>query len=116
MPTEEVGTFGDQIKHVCTAVRILLANAEGKRVPLKEASLEKLKTKEEILAELRRMVDLGTAAIRRVSGKIDGDVVESQFFGKTTRRRRRHQASSLLTSNSSTRIVRASQAITAQRS
>lgn len=85
-PTAEVGTFGDQIKHVCMAMRVLLANAEGKQVQLEEASLDKLKAKEDILAELRRMVDLGTAVIRRVSGKTDGDVVESQFFGKTTRR------------------------------
>src|SRR5262245_54747345 len=85
-PTDEVGTFGDQVKHVCAAMRVLLANAEGKQIPLEEASLDKLKTKEEILPELRRIIDEGAAVIRRVSGKTDGDVVESQFFGKTTRR------------------------------
>jgi hypothetical protein len=48
--------------------------------------LDRLKTKDEILAELRRMVDEGAAVIGRVAGrKMDGDVVESQFFGKTTR-------------------------------
>ncbi len=85
-PTEEVGTFGEQVRHVCMAMRVLLANAEGKQIPLEQVSLDKLKTKEEILAELRKMVDEGAAVIRRVSGKSDGDVVESQFFGKTTRR------------------------------
>jgi uncharacterized damage-inducible protein DinB len=85
-PTEEVGTFGDQVKHVCMAMRVLLANAEGKQVPLKEASLDALKTKEAILAELRKRIDDGAAVIRRVSGETDGESVESQFFGRTTRR------------------------------
>lgn len=85
-PTGEIGTFADQVKHVCMAMRILLANAEGKHIPLDEAGLEKLKTKEEILAELRKRVDEGAAVIRRISGKTDGEVVESQFFGRTTRR------------------------------
>lgn len=85
-PTEEVGTFADQVKHVCMAMRILLANAEGKHVPMEQVNLDGLKTKEEILAELRKRVDEGAAVIRRVSGKTDGDAVESQFFGRTTRR------------------------------
>jgi uncharacterized damage-inducible protein DinB len=85
-PTEEVGTFGDQVKHVCMAMRILLANAEGKQIPLEEVNLDNLKTKDEILAELRKRVDDGAAVIKRVAGKNDGEVVESQFFGKTTRR------------------------------
>ena len=86
-PVEEVGTFADQVKHVCMAMRILLANAEGKHIPLEEVSLDRLKTKDEILAELRKTVDAGAAVIGRVAGKkTDGDVVESQFFGKTTRR------------------------------
>ena len=85
-PVDEVGTFADQVKHVCVAMRILLANAEGKQVPLDEAGLDKLKTKEEILVELRKRVDEGAAVIRRISGKTDAEVVESQFFGRTTRR------------------------------
>ena len=85
-PTEEVSTFGDQVKHVCMAMRILLANAEGRQIPLETVSLDALKTKDEILAELRRMTDEGAAVIKRVSGKNDGDAVESQFFGRTTRR------------------------------
>lgn len=85
-PTEEVETFGDQVKHVCMAMRILLANAEGKQIPLEQVSLDRLKTKEEIIAELRKMTDEGAAVIRRVSGKNDGDAVDSQFFGRTTRR------------------------------
>ncbi|HEV8201800.1 MAG TPA: DinB family protein [Candidatus Polarisedimenticolia bacterium] len=85
-PTPEVGTFGDQVKHVCLAMRVLLANAEGKQVDLKETNLDALKTKEEILAELRKRVDDGAAVIRRISGKTDAEPVESQFFGRTTRR------------------------------
>lgn len=85
-PVEEVGTFGDQVKHVCMAMRILLANAEGKQVPMEQVNLDGLKTREEILAELRKRVDEGAAVIRRISGKTDGDAVESQFFGRTTRR------------------------------
>jgi len=85
-PTDEVGTFADQVKHVCTAMRILLANAEGKQIPLDQAGLDSLKTKEEILVELRKRVDEGTAVILRIPRKHDDDVVESQFFGKTTRR------------------------------
>ena len=85
-PVEEVGTFGDQVKHLCMAMRILLANAEGKQIPLESVNLDALKTKDEILAELRRMTDEGAAVIKRVSGRNDGDVVESQFFGRTTRR------------------------------
>ena len=85
-PTAEVGTFGEQIKHLCMAKRILLANSEGKQIPLEDVSLDGLKSKDEIIAELRRMSDEGAAVIRRVSGRNDGDVVESQFFGRTTRR------------------------------
>jgi uncharacterized damage-inducible protein DinB len=85
-PTDEVGTFGEQVKHVCQAMRVLLANAEGKRIPLEDVNLDTLKTKDEIVAELRKMTDEGAAVIRRVAGKSDGEVVESQFFGKTTRR------------------------------
>ena len=85
-PTEDVGTFADQVKHVCVAMRILLANAEGRHVPMEDVSLDALKTKEAILAELRRMIDEGAAVIRRVSGKNDGEAVDSQFFGRTTRR------------------------------
>ena len=85
-PTKEVDNFGDQLNHACTASRILLANAEGKHLQLKDVSLEKLKTKEEIVAELRKIADEGAAVINRVAGKNDGEVVESQFFGKTTRR------------------------------
>jgi len=85
-PTDEVGTFADQVKHVCMTMKILLANAEEKRIPLDEAGLDTLKTKEEILVELRKRIDEGTAVILRIPRKNDGDVVESQFFGKTTRR------------------------------
>jgi uncharacterized damage-inducible protein DinB len=67
-------------------MRILLANAEGKKVELKDVALDKLKTKEEIIAELRKIAGEGAAVINRIAGKTDGDVVESQFFGKTTRR------------------------------
>ncbi|MGE0130296.1 MAG: DinB family protein [Blastocatellales bacterium] len=87
-PVKEVDDFGDQLKHAGLAMRVLLANAEGKKVDLKEVSLgmDKLKTKEEIIAELRKIADEGSAVVNRVAGKNDGDIVESQFFGKTTRR------------------------------
>jgi uncharacterized damage-inducible protein DinB len=85
-PVNEVGAFGDQLKHAGIAMRILLANAEGKKVEIKDAMLDKLKTKEEIIAELRKIAGEGAAVINRVAGKTDGEVVESQFFGKTTRR------------------------------
>ena len=85
-PTPEVNTFGDQLKHLCMAMRVLLANAEGKQIPLEDVNLDKLKTKDEIVAEVRRMTDEGAAVIKRVAGRNDGDVVESQFFGRTTRR------------------------------
>jgi uncharacterized damage-inducible protein DinB len=85
-PTQEVGTFGDQVKHLCMAMRVLLANAEGNKIPLEEVNLDSLKTKDEILAELHKRVDEGAAVIKRISGRTDADVVDSQFFGKTTRR------------------------------
>ncbi len=85
-PTKEVDNFGDQLKHVGLAMRVLLANPEGKKVELKNVSLNKLKTKEEIITELRKIADEGADVINRVAGKTDGEVVESQFFGKTTRR------------------------------
>jgi uncharacterized damage-inducible protein DinB len=85
-PVNEVGAFGDQLKHAGIAMRILLANAEGKKVEIKDAMSDKLKTKEEIIAELRKIAGEGAAVINRVAGKTDGEVVESQFFGKTTRR------------------------------
>jgi len=84
-PVKEVEDFGAQLKHVGIAMRILLANAEGKKVELKDVALDKLKTKEEIIAELRKIAGEGAAVINRVAGKTDGEVVESQFFGKTTR-------------------------------
>ena len=68
------------------AMRFLLANAEGKKVEFKDVALDNLKTKEEIISELRRIIGEGAAVIKRVAGKTDSDVVESQFFGKTTRR------------------------------
>src|SRR5262245_64566845 len=84
-PVNEVGAFGDQLKHAGIAMRILLANAEGKKVEIKDAMLDNLKTKEEIIAELRKIAGEGVAVINRVAGKTDGEIVESQFFGKTTR-------------------------------
>jgi uncharacterized damage-inducible protein DinB len=85
-PVKEVENFGDQLKHAGIAMRILLANAEGKKVELKDVALDKLKTKDEIIAELRKIAGEGAAVIDRIAGKTDSDVVESQFFGKTTRR------------------------------
>jgi uncharacterized damage-inducible protein DinB len=85
-PVKEVGAFGDQLKHAGIAMCILLANAEGKKVEIKDVMLDRLKTKEEIIAELRKIAGEGAAVINRVAGKTDGEVVESQFFGKTTRR------------------------------
>jgi len=85
-PVKEVGAFGDQLKHAGIAMCILLANAEGKKVEIKDVMLDRLKTKEEIIAELRKIAGDGEAVINRVAGKSDGAVVESQFFGKTTRR------------------------------
>ena len=85
-PVKEVGAFGDQLKHAGIAMCILLANAEGKKVEIKDVMLDRLKTKEEIIAELRKIAGEGAAVINRVAGKTDSEVVESQFFGKTTRR------------------------------
>ena len=85
-PVKEVGAFGDQLKHAGIAMCILLANAEGKNVEIKDVMLDRLKTKEEIISELRKIAADGAAVIKRVAGKSDGEVVESQFFGKTTRR------------------------------
>ena len=87
-PVKEVGSFGEQLKHATLAMKVLLANAEGKTVNTDEtfAALEKLQTKEAIIAELRQTAAAGAAVIGRVAGKNDGQVVESQFFGKTTRR------------------------------
>jgi uncharacterized damage-inducible protein DinB len=87
-PVKEVAAFGEQIKHATLAMKVLLANAEGKTIKTGEefAAMEKLKNKEEIIAELRKTIDAGAAVIARVAGKNDGEAVESQFFGKTTRR------------------------------
>src|SRR5215470_19533110 len=87
-PVKEVGAFGDQLKHATLAMKVLLANAESKTVKTDDAfaALQKLKTKEEIIAELQKTVQEGAAVIGRIAGKNDGEVVESQFFGKTTRR------------------------------
>ena len=86
-PVKEVGAFGEQLKHATLAMKVLLANAESKTVKTDDvfAALQKLKTKEEIIAELHKTVQEGAAVIDRIAGKNDGEVVESQFFGKTTR-------------------------------
>jgi uncharacterized damage-inducible protein DinB len=85
-PTQDVDTFGEQLKHAALAMRILLSNAEGKTVSLKDTGTEQLKTKAEIVGLLRKTVAEGAAVIGRVAGKNDAQVVQSQFFGKTTRR------------------------------
>ncbi|HEX2572096.1 MAG TPA: DinB family protein [Polyangia bacterium] len=85
-PTSDVDTFGDQLKHAALAMKILLANAEGKTVSPKDTGVEQLKTKAEIIALVRKVVTEGAAVIGRVAGKNDAQVVQSQFFGKTTRR------------------------------
>ena len=85
-PVKEVENFGAQLKHAGIAMRVLLANAEGKKVEIKDVTLDNLKSKDEIIAELRKIAGEGAAVINRVAGKSDGDAVESQFFGKTTRR------------------------------
>jgi uncharacterized damage-inducible protein DinB len=87
-PVPEVDAFGEQIKHTIIAMKILLANAQGEKLdgPKVFAELSKLKTKDEILTEFRKTVDAGTAVFNKIAGKNDGEVVESQFFGKTTRR------------------------------
>jgi uncharacterized damage-inducible protein DinB len=87
-PVKEVGTFGEQLKHATLAMKVLLANAEGRTVNTTEAfaALEKLQTKAAIIAEFRQTAAAGATVIGRVAGKNDGEVVESQFFGKTTRR------------------------------
>src|SRR5262245_65764742 len=91
-PVKEVENFGAQLKHAGIAMRILLANAEGKNVEIKDVMLDNLKTKDEIIAELRKIAGEGGGGINRIAGKTDGEVVESQFFGKTTRRLLRTQA------------------------
>jgi uncharacterized damage-inducible protein DinB len=87
-PVKEVEPFGEQIKHTIGAMKILLANAQGEKQEVQKLFVElgKLKTKDEILAEFRKTVDAGTAVFNKIAGKNDGEVVESQFFGKTTRR------------------------------
>lgn len=85
-PTQDVDTFGEQLKHAALAMKILLANAEGKTVSLKDTGTEQLKTKAEIIGLLRKAVAEGAGVIGRVAGKNDAQVVQSQFFGKTTRR------------------------------
>jgi uncharacterized damage-inducible protein DinB len=87
-PVKEVEPFGEQIKHTIGAMKVLLANAQGEKqdVPKLFGELGKLKTKDEIVAEFRKTVDAGTTVFNKIAGKNDGEVVESQFFGKTTRR------------------------------
>ncbi len=85
-PVKEVENFSGQLKHAGIAMRVLLANAEGKKVEIKDVMLDNLKTKDEIIAELRKISGEGAAVISKVAGKTDGEVVDSQFFGKTTRR------------------------------
>lgn len=87
-PVKEVDTFGDQVKHATLAIKVLINNAEGKNVNTTEAfaAMQKLTKKEEIVAEFRKVAEEGAAVVVRISGKNDGEVVESQFFGKTTRR------------------------------
>jgi uncharacterized damage-inducible protein DinB len=87
-PVKEVESFGDQIKHATLAMKVLLANAEGKTIKTGDAfaAMQKLKTKPEIIAEFRKTVEEGSNVIKRIAGKTDDDAVESQFFGKTTRR------------------------------
>jgi uncharacterized damage-inducible protein DinB len=67
---------------------VLLANAEGKTLRTDDvfAALQKPKTKEQIMAELRKTLQEGAAVVSRIAGKNDGEAVESQFFGKATRR------------------------------
>src|SRR5215475_3846801 len=60
-PVKEVGAFGDQLKHAGIAMCILLANAEGKNVEIKDVMLDRLKTKEEIISELRKIAGDGAA-------------------------------------------------------
>lgn len=85
-PTKDVDTFAEQLKHTISTMTVLLANAEGKTVVSKDPGIDRLATKAEIIARLQRVADDGAAVIARVAGKNDGDVVQSQFFGKTTRR------------------------------
>jgi len=85
-PTKEVDVVADQIKHAVLAMTVLLANAEGKTVDLRQTPLNKLKTKAELMAALRKVTDDGAGVIARVAGKDDAAVVTSQFFGKATRR------------------------------
>jgi hypothetical protein len=81
-PVKEVGAFGEQLKHATLAMKVLLANAESKTAKTDGAfaALQKLKTKEEIIAELHKTVQEGAAVIDRIAGKNDDEVVESQFF------------------------------------
>src|SRR5262249_61815341 len=84
-PVKEVGAFGDQLKHAGIAMCILLANAEGKKVEIKDVMLDRLKTKEEIITELRKISGEGPAVINRGGGNSDEAELESHFFCKTTR-------------------------------
>jgi hypothetical protein len=70
-PVKEVGAFGEQLKHATLAMKVLLANAESKTVKTDDAfaALQKLKTKEEIIAELHKTVQEGAAVIGRIAGK-----------------------------------------------
>ncbi len=85
-PTKDVNTFADQLKHTMLATRVLLANAEGHTASPKDPAIEKLASKAEIIAMLHEVAAQGAGVIGRVAAKSDGEVVQSQFFGKTTRR------------------------------
>ncbi len=87
-PVKEVESFGDQLKHTMHATKVLLANAQGRKMAMPDVSAElgKLKSKEEIIAALRKSAEAGAAVVKDIAGKNDAEVVDSQFFGKTTRR------------------------------
>jgi DinB superfamily len=87
--TNEVRTFGEQVKHVAGVYANLMSWVRGVSSP-KEGNnvFMSLKTKDEIMAALRKTVAENTAALKRMTAARLAGRINTEFFGRVSRLRR----------------------------
>jgi uncharacterized damage-inducible protein DinB len=84
--TNEVRTFGEQVKHVAGVYANLMSWVRGVSSP-KEGNnvFMSLKTKDEIMAALRKTVAENTAALKRMTAARLAGRINTEFFGRVSR-------------------------------
>ena len=85
-PTKEVRTFGEQVKHVAGVYANLMSWVRGvKSPPAGNDVFMQLKTKDEIVAALRKTIEENKVSLKRMPAARLAGRIKTEFFGKASR-------------------------------